>query len=114
MKRTITLASFVLGAALANAQVENDTLKSVENIEEVQLFGIPKKQPKGLEIITRMPLKPRDQIQSISVISSKVIEDLGGLTVTDVAKMYQELLSFPIMEGLEKVCQSEVIEAFLF
>lgn len=86
MKRTITLASFVLGAALANAQVENDTLKSVENIEEVQLFGIPKKQPKGLEIITRMPLKPRDQIQSISVISSKVIEDLGGLTVTDVAK----------------------------
>ncbi|WP_228459185.1 TonB-dependent siderophore receptor [Chryseobacterium carnipullorum] len=31
-------------------------------------------------------MKARDQIQSISIISYKVIEDLGGLTVTDVAK----------------------------
>ncbi len=44
------------------------------------------KKPQGLEVITRLPLKTRDQIQSISVISYKVIEDLGGLTVTDVAK----------------------------
>lgn len=52
----------------------------------MELFGERNKKPQGLEVITRLPLKTRDQIQSISVISYKVIEDLGGLTVTDVAK----------------------------
>lgn len=57
-----------------------------KEIEQVELFGERNKKPQGLEVITRLPLKTRDQIQSISVISYKVIEDLGGLTVTDVAK----------------------------
>lgn len=67
-------------------QTKKDTLKNETNIEVVELFGVAKKQPVGLEAITRLPLKTRDQIQNISVISYKVIEDLGGLTVTDVAK----------------------------
>ncbi|WP_238555153.1 TonB-dependent siderophore receptor [Chryseobacterium sp. P1-3] len=59
---------------------------SIKKIEEIELFGDRKKQPEGLEAITRLPLKTRDQIQSISVISHKAIEELGALTVTDVAK----------------------------
>lgn len=88
MKKLTTISLLVLGAVTMQAQHENKTSDSLKHkkIEEVELFGTAKKQPEGLEVITRLPLKPRDQIQSISVISHKVIENLGGLTVTDVAK----------------------------
>ncbi|MFV0565454.1 MAG: TonB-dependent siderophore receptor [Flavobacteriaceae bacterium] len=83
-----------------NALVELTFTLDLDNeLSEVELFGIPKKQPKGLEIITRMPLEPRDQIQSISVISSKVIEELGGLTVTDVAKNVPGVTQFANYAG---------------
>ncbi len=55
-------------------------------LDEVEVFGRRYGQPKGLETITRMPLKPTDQIQSISVISNKVIEQQGALTITDAAR----------------------------
>lgn len=86
MKKTVSISLVVLGIGLVNAQKVNDTIKRENMIEEVELFGERNKQPEGLEVITRLPLKTRDQIQSISVISYKVIENLGGLTVTDVAK----------------------------
>ncbi|WP_312075255.1 TonB-dependent siderophore receptor [Chryseobacterium sp.] len=86
MKRTVAISLVVLGTALVNAQQKNDTIRNEKTIEEVELFGERNKQPEGLEVITRLPLKTRDQIQSISVVSTKVIEQLGGLTVTDVAK----------------------------
>ncbi|MDV2459359.1 TonB-dependent siderophore receptor [Elizabethkingia anophelis] len=88
MNKYITTSFFVLGGLMVNAQTKKtDTLSSKDKeIEHVELFGERNKKPQGLEVITRLPLKTRDQIQSISVISYKVIEDLGGLTVTDVAK----------------------------
>ncbi|HFK5502512.1 TPA: TonB-dependent siderophore receptor [Elizabethkingia anophelis] len=88
MNKYITTSFFVLGGLIVNAQTKKtDTLSSKDKeIEQVELFGERNKKPQGLEVITRLPLKTRDQIQSISVISYKVIEDLGGLTVTDVAK----------------------------
>eukprot|EP00698_Gefionella_okellyi_P001144 TRINITY_DN11046_c0_g1_i2.p1 TRINITY_DN11046_c0_g1~~TRINITY_DN11046_c0_g1_i2.p1 ORF type:complete len:578 (+),score=-109.66 TRINITY_DN11046_c0_g1_i2:1-1734(+) len=86
MNKTIAVSLVVLGAVFANAQQKKDTIKREVKIDEVELFGEKNKQPEGLEVITRLPLKPRDQIQSISVVSTKVIEGLGGLTVTDVAK----------------------------
>lgn len=55
-------------------------------LDEVEVFGRRFGQPKGLESITRMPLKPTDQIQSISVISNIVIEQQGALTITDAAR----------------------------
>lgn len=86
MNKVVSFSLLVLGGVFANAQQVNDSIKKSKEIDEVELFGERKKQPEGLEAITRLPLKTRDQIQSISVISYKVIEDLGGLTVTDVAK----------------------------
>ncbi|MDV3954666.1 TonB-dependent siderophore receptor [Elizabethkingia anophelis] len=88
MNKYITTSFFILGGLMVNAQTKKtDTLSSKDKeIEQVELFGERNKKPQGLEVITRLPLKTRDQIQSISVISYKVIEDLGGLTVTDVAK----------------------------
>ncbi len=86
MNKVVSFSLLVLGGVFVNAQKVNDSIKKSKEIDEVELFGERKKQPQGLEAITRLPLKTRDQIQSISVISHKVIEDLGGLTVTDVAK----------------------------
>lgn len=87
MKRTVSVSLLILGVAFSKAQQKaNDTIRKETTIEEVELFGEKKKQPQGLDAITRLPLKTRDQIQSISVVSHKVIEQLGGLTVTDVAK----------------------------
>lgn len=87
MEKTVSVSLLILGVAFSKAQQKaNDTIRKETTIEEVELFGERNKQPEGLEVITRLPLKPRDQIQSISVVSHKVIEDLGGLTVTDVAK----------------------------
>lgn len=86
MNKVVSFSLLVLGGVFVSAQQVNDSIKKSKEIDEVELFGEKKKQPEGLEAITRLPLKTRDQIQSISVISYKVIEDLGGLTVTDVAK----------------------------
>lgn len=101
MNKVVSFSLLLLGGVLANAQKTNDSIKH-KKIEEVELFGERKKQPEGLEAITRLPLKPRDQIQSISVISYKVIEDLGGLTVTDVAKNVPGVTQFGSYGGIRE------------
>ena len=55
-------------------------------LNAVEVFGERHKQPEKLDAITRMPLRPSEQIQSISVISDKVIAEQGALTITDVAR----------------------------
>ncbi|WP_300686069.1 TonB-dependent siderophore receptor [Chryseobacterium sp.] len=101
MNKVVSFSLLLLGGVLANAQKTNDSIKH-KKIEEVELFGERKKQPEGLEAITRLPLKPRDQIQSISVISYKVIEDLGGLTITDVAKNVPGVTQFGSYGGIRE------------
>lgn len=60
---------------------------SVSNVlSEIEVFGERNKQPAKLDAITRMPLRPSEQIQSISVISDKVISEQGALSVTDAAR----------------------------
>lgn len=84
MKKILICAVALSGTGLVSAQV--DSIQRESKIDRVELFGVVKKQPKKLEIITRLPLKLRDQIQSISVISEKAIQDMGALTITDAAK----------------------------
>ncbi len=52
-------------------------------LDEVEVFGERDQQPDKLDAITRLPLKPSDQIQSISVISQKLIRQQGVLTIRD-------------------------------
>jgi len=83
MNRYITVSFLIFGIMATKAQIkQTDT----NEIEAVELFGDSNKHPEGLELITRLPIKPRDRVQSISVISHKVIENLGGLTLLDVTK----------------------------
>lgn len=76
--------------------------KSSYDISEVEVFGERNKKPKGLEDITRMPLKPSDQIQTISVISSKVIEAQGALTLTDAVRNVPGVTLFGSYGGVKE------------
>lgn len=98
MKKLSIGTIFLLMVGTAEAQSVQDSLKS-SDIEQIELFGDSKKQPKGLEIITRLPLKPRDQIQSISIISSKAIDEMGALTITDAAKNIPGVVLFSSYGG---------------
>ncbi|MDX5419817.1 MAG: TonB-dependent receptor, partial [Hymenobacteraceae bacterium] len=61
---------------------------------EVEVFGIRDKQPEKLDVITRLPLKPSEQIQSISVISDRLIQEQGALTITDVTRNVPGVYNF--------------------
>lgn len=58
----------------------------VNELTDIEVFGIREKQPEKLNSITRLPLRPSEQIQSISVISNKVIEEQGNMTITDAVR----------------------------
>lgn len=55
-------------------------------LNEVEVFGERHRMPEKLDAITRMPLRPSEQIQSISVISEKMIAQQGVLTITDAVR----------------------------
>lgn len=65
-----------------------------QQLEEVEVFGVRNKQPEKLQNLTRLPLKPSEQIQSISVISEKVIEQQGALTITEATRNVPGVYAF--------------------
>ncbi len=73
----------------------NVTLLPQEQVlHEVEVFGVREKQPEKLETITRLPLKPSGQIQSISIISSRLIEQQGALSISEVARNVPGVYTF--------------------
>lgn len=86
MKRLIIGAVALTGIVNVDAQTKKDSLNKASDIEEIELFGESTKQPKGLDIITRLPLSPQHQVQNVSVISHRAISEMGALSVTDAAK----------------------------
>ncbi|WP_221626963.1 TonB-dependent receptor [Pontibacter sp. Tf4] len=69
-------------------------LPKSNQIAEVEIFGVPDRQPEKLDVITRLPLKPSDQIQSISVVSDRLIREQGALTITDVTRNVPGVYNF--------------------
>lgn len=53
-------------------------------LEAVEVFGNRTSRPDKIEALTRLPLETYDQIQSISVISDKLIKNQGALTIAEV------------------------------
>lgn len=66
----------------------------INELGEVEVFGEREKQPEKLATITRLPLKPSDQIQSISVISDRLIELQGNLTISEAARNVPGVYTF--------------------
>src|SRR5690554_4574595 len=69
-------------------------LKFDNALESVEIFGNRNHAPDKLEALTRLPLKPYEQIQSISVLSGKLIEDQGVLTIAEATKNVPGVYSF--------------------
>jgi iron complex outermembrane receptor protein len=55
-------------------------------LEGAEVFGVRNRQPEKMDVITRLPLKVNEQLQSISVVSDKLIADQGALTIADVSR----------------------------
>ncbi|MFV0467333.1 MAG: TonB-dependent siderophore receptor [Dysgonomonas sp.] len=75
-------------------------------LDEVEVFGERYKQPEKLDAITRMPLRPSEQIQSISVISDKVISEIGALTITDAVRNVPGVTLFGSYGGVKESMSS--------
>lgn len=76
------------------------------DLNEVEVFGERYKQPEKLDVITRMPLRPSEQIQSISVISDKVISEQGALTITDAVRNVPGVTLFGSYGGVKESMSS--------
>lgn len=63
----------------------NITLRADDLLETVEVFGDRYTKPDKIEALTRLPLETYEQIQSISVISEKLIKNQGALTIAEVA-----------------------------
>ncbi len=66
--------------ANTSAEISFELEHKVNEVSTVEVFGIRDKQPEKLDAITRLPLKPSEQVQSISVISDKLIEQQFSFT----------------------------------
>ncbi|MXV38664.1 TonB-dependent siderophore receptor [Flavobacteriaceae bacterium Ap0902] len=72
----------VSGVSLRRDVVLNDVVM----LDNVELFGSINKQPEKLDLITRLPLKPSENIQTISTISNQVLEKQGILNISDAVR----------------------------
>lgn len=79
-KRTVDLSK------RSSENIVFSLLPNDQELDGVEVFGERYIQPEKLDAITRMPLRPSEQIQSISVISNKLIEEQGVLTITDAVR----------------------------
>ncbi|WP_342662756.1 TonB-dependent receptor [Gelidibacter mesophilus] len=79
---------------------ENDHIKlsfqliDDSQLEEVEIFGSRFQHPDKIEALTRLPLAPYEQIQSISIISDKLIAQQGNLTISDATKNVPGVYTF--------------------
>ncbi|HLV15335.1 MAG TPA: TonB-dependent siderophore receptor [Xanthomarina sp.] len=63
-------------------------------LDEVEVFGSRFTHPDKIEALTRLPLAPYEQIQSISIISDKLIAQQGNLTISDATKNVPGVYTF--------------------
>lgn len=70
------------------------TLLLDSGLEEVELFGSRNKRAEKLETLTRLPLAPNEQLQSVSILSNKLIDQQNALTLSDVTKNVAGVYTF--------------------
>lgn len=109
--RELTLVTSFIGYENDIKKIDLTQQKSVQiliklrennSLNTVEVFGERYKQPEKLDAITRMPLRPSEQIQSISVISDKVITEQGALTITDAVRNVPGVTLFGSYGGLRE------------
>lgn len=69
--------------------IQEDTFRLERNervLLEVEVFGRRRERPEKMDALTRIPLRLDEQVQSISVISQKMLTDQGALTLNDAVR----------------------------
>ena len=69
-------------------------LRNDSELDQVEVFGNRYKHPDKIEALTRLPLAPYEQIQSISIISEKLIAQQGNLSIADATKNVPGVYAF--------------------
>lgn len=69
-------------------------LRSDSELDQIEVFGSRYRHPDKIEALTRLPLAPYEQIQSISIISEKLIAQQGNLTIADATKNVPGVYAF--------------------
>lgn len=77
-------------------------LPDENQLVDVEVFGTRRKQPEKLNTITRLPLRPSEQIQSISIISGKLIDEQGSLSLTDATRNVVGVTQFASYGGAQE------------
>ncbi len=106
----IALSSVGFANEIRKIQVSKDEklilifslLSNTTDLETVEVFGERGKQPDKLDAITRLPLKPSDQIQSISIISDKLIEKQGALSVIEGVRNVPGVYTYSTYGGVKE------------
>ncbi len=77
------------------------TLYEKGDLAKVEIYG-SKKQPQGLDDITRLPLNPREMPQTISVISERLIQEQGVQSITDATRNVPGVTLFSSYGGVKE------------
>lgn len=102
MRKFLTI-TFVLYAF--SVQAENDPNHhspdsiSLLEIEQLEIFGRRYSAPEKIDFLTRMPLRINEQLQSISVLSDKVIQKQGSLNLSDATRNVVGVSTFATYGG---------------
>lgn len=72
---------------------------SIHTVGDVEVFGERYVQPDKIDYITRMPLRPSEQIQTISIISEKLNVQQANHTLADAARNVAGVSTFSTFGG---------------
>ncbi|NLO69898.1 MAG: TonB-dependent receptor [Porphyromonadaceae bacterium] len=70
----------------AYQELEVKMLPNENLLADVEVFGMRRKEPEKLDMLIRIPLRTSEQVQSISVISHKMITDQGVLSLGEAVR----------------------------
>ncbi len=84
-------------------QTINFSLKTSDNeLGTIELYTNDNKNQRKVQNLTRLPLKIKDQVQSISVVSDAIIKEQGALTITDAARNVAGVTLFNTYGGVKE------------
>ncbi|HZH86556.1 MAG TPA: TonB-dependent siderophore receptor [Brumimicrobium sp.] len=87
--------------------VLNKTLSfPVKVLDQLEVFGNKETAPDKLDAITRLPLLPTEQIQSISIISEKLIEQQGNLSISEATRNVAGVYTYATFGGVRESMSS--------
>jgi iron complex outermembrane receptor protein len=89
--KTQTITLTLTSSGLKNILI---TLLPDASLDQVEVFGRRNSHLDKFEALTRLPLEPYEQIQCISVISEKLIENQGALTISEATKNVPGVYTF--------------------